>query len=161
LQETSLVGARVQDVFQFARVQAAVLDVLASGATLSGVLIPLEERCRGRVLCASLSPVSQGSQKPRKVLLQAYELEGRLVIDEKTGRILEANEAAARMFAARIEDLVGQPVGAVNAFRRPGAQNSLWDELSRKTSVYLGKFIHAIGGTQKVEVEAVLLLQDA
>lgn len=153
-------GMRVQDVFRLGRVHLSVLDVLASGVAVDGVLIPLEAGEGGRVLCASLSPVKTGSEKPRLVVLRAYELAARLVIDEATERIVEANEAAAQLLGVSAQSLIGQPVGAWEALRRQGSE-SVWQQLTRKTTLYLGRFAHAVGGGRKVRIEAALLAPEA
>jgi hypothetical protein len=151
-------GARLHDVFPSPHVRAAVLDVLAGGTRADGIVLPAPG---GLALCASVLPLPPGRPKPRSVLLRASRLDGRLVVEEHTGRILEANEAAALAFGARMEDLIGSTVADLEPFRPDTPQHlSAWKRLTCRTTLYLGQFASAWNG-RGARVEAVLLAPDA
>lgn len=152
-----LKGKRIDELFQSGDLHASVLDVLASGQAVQGVLIPLAEGETKRYLCANLSPLPAGAKKPNKVLLHAHELDGWLLADAETGEIVGANEGGATAFGSNMETILGKSLWGSEALTNPQERESIFTALNRRGSMYLGRFRQRTQGGD-VELEGTLVL---
>ena len=60
-------GKRIDELFPSSDLRASILDVLASGQPVEGVLVPIADGGNTRYLCANLSPVPADAQKPSRI----------------------------------------------------------------------------------------------
>ncbi len=150
-------GKKIQDIFPGAQFHAFVLDVLASGLPVNGEIVQLTS---GEYLCVSLYPLAANAPKPKKVLLTAHVLDAQLYVDEASGVVLEANEAAGELFGEPVEYLIGQSIWSLQPFATDETRRSTLEALTRKKSLYLGAFkLHAKEDAE-VELEAALVLTE-
>jgi hypothetical protein len=151
-----IVGERIRNIFPGTQFHAAVLDVLASGQPVIGEIVQLAS---GDYLCVSLQPLPPNTRKPKKVLVSAEPWDGQLCVDEESGEIIQANEAAAAVFGMPVEYLIGQCIWSLPPFATPGTKGSTLEALDRKKPVYLGTFKQP-SGDGEVELEAALVVVD-
>jgi hypothetical protein len=143
---------RVDKLFPESEVAASVLDVLASGTPAENVLVRMGSGHEGRFLCAHFSPLPSAA-KPKKVLMQAWEMKTCFVLDGETGLPLEATSAADAVFGnpPRFDELLSNPetrAAALAGVARDGAK-------------HLGRFKHRRPDGSEVELELALVLADA
>jgi hypothetical protein len=150
-------GKMVHDIFPATEIYAFVLDVLASGQPVHGELIRLTS---GEYLCVSLCPLPANVPKPKKVLLTANVLDAQLYVDEESGVVLEANEAAGVLFGEPVEYLIGQSIWSLQPFAVEETRRSTLEALTRKNSLYLGAFRLHSKVDAEVELEAAMVLVD-
>ena len=151
---------RVDELFPAGDLRASVLDVLASGLPVEGILVPIEDNGKTRYLCASLYPVPAGAPKPKKVLLRAHELDGWILADADTGEIIRANHGGATAFGSDVESIAGMSLWASPALTKPQDREIVFAALNRSGSRYLGRFRQANAAGEAVEFEGVLVRQD-
>jgi len=128
---------RLDKLFPSSDIAACALDVLASGIASENVLVRLDN---GRYLLFSLYP-SPSADKPKQVLMKAWEMTAQAMIDAETGEILET-------FGT---ELTAPPASAwrvaLNAAVTKGQQ-------------YLGRFQHRRTDGSDVRMESFLVLVD-
>src|ERR1039457_530884 len=56
-------GKRIDELFPSSDLRASVLDVLASGQPVEGILVPIEDGGKTRYLCANLSPLPADARR--------------------------------------------------------------------------------------------------
>ena len=136
---------RIDKLFPASDIAGHVLDVLSSGLQSDNVLVRLRGGDAERYLCACLRP-SPSSAKPKKVRIEASEMNAYLVLDGETGEILETNEVA--------KTVLGETT------RLPGESSWLPSvrDAARTGSHYLGRFKHHRPDGREVELEAILAL---
>jgi PAS domain-containing protein len=147
----------IHDIFPATQIYAFVLDVLTSGQPVHGELIRLTN---GEYLCVSLFPLPANVPKPKKVLLTANVLDAQLYVDEETGVVLEANEAASALFGEPVEYLIGQSIWSLQPFAAEETRRSTLEALTRKNSLYLGAFKLHSKVDAEVDLEAAMVLLD-
>lgn len=153
-----LSGKRIDELFPSSDLRASVLDVLASGQPVEGVLVPMEDGGKTRYLCANLSPVPADARKPSKVLLQAHELDGRVLADAETGEIISSNEGGARALGSDVETILGKSLWGSEVLTNPEERDSILAGLIRRGSMYLGHFSQRNSTGEAVELEGALVL---
>jgi hypothetical protein len=159
LRETGrLSGKRIDELFPAGDLRASVLDVLASGQPVEGVLVPMIDGGKTRYLCANLSPLPADARKPSKVLLRAHELDGWVLADAETGEIIRANEGGARALGSDVETIPGKTLWGSEALTNPEERASILAGLNRRGSVYLGHFSQRHSTGDAVELEGALVL---
>lgn len=151
---------RIDELFPAGDLRASILDVLASGLPVEGILVPIEDNGKTRYLCASLSPLPAGAPKPKKVLLRAHELDGWIVANADTGEIISANEGGARAFGSDVENISGTSLWASQALTKPQDREIVLAALDRGGSRYLGRFRQTNSAGEVIEVEGVLIRQE-
>jgi hypothetical protein len=152
-----LSGKRIDELFPSSDLRASVLDVLASGQTVKGVLVPIEDGGRTRYLCANLSPVPADARKPNKVLLRAHELDGWVLADAQTGEIIGANEVGARALGSDAATIPGKSLWESEALTNPVERDTIFAGLTRRGSVYLGRLWQKNSTGEAVELEGALV----
>jgi hypothetical protein len=151
-------GKRIDELFPSSDLRAAVLDVLASGQPVEGVLVPIEDGAKTRFLCANLSPEPADGQKPKKVLLRAHELDGWVLADAETGGIISANERGARALGSNMETILGKSLWSSEVLANPEERDSIFADLNRRGSMYLGRFGQGNSTGESLELEGALVL---
>jgi hypothetical protein len=151
-------GKRIDELFPSSDLRASVLDVLASGQRVEGVLVPIEEGGKTRYLCATLSPLPADAPKPKKVLLRAHELDGWVLADAETGEIIGSNERGARALWSDVETILGKSLWGSEPLMNPDERDSILAGLIRCRSVYLGRFSQSNSTGKAVELEGAIAL---
>ena len=151
-------GKRIGELFPSSDLRASVLDVLASGQPVEGILVPIEDGGKTRYLCANLSPVPAGAQKPKKVLLRAHELDGWVLADAETGGIISVNERGARALGSNVETILGKSLWSSEVLTNPKRRDSIFADLNRRGSMYLGRFVQRNSTGESLELEGALVL---
>ena len=141
-------GKRIDELFPSSDLRASVLDVLASGQPVEGVLVPIEDGGKTRYLCANLSPV----------LLRAHELDGWVLADAETGKIISANERGARALGSKVETISGKSLWSSEVLANPEERDSIFADLNRRGSTYLGRFGQRNSTGEALELEGALVL---
>ena len=149
---------RIDELFPSSDLHASVLDVLASGQPVEGVLVPIEDGGKTRYLCANLSPLPPGARKPKKVLLRAHELDGWVLADAETGEIISANEAGAAALGSQVETIPGKSLWGSEVLANPAERDSIFAGLNRTGSKYLGRFWQRNAMGEALELEGSLVL---
>ncbi len=135
---------RIDKLFPQTDVAGSVLDVLASGVAAENVLIRMRGEGSERFLCASFRPYPS-SEKPKSVLMEAWEMKPCLALDGETGEVLEGGEA--------------EPEYAGD-FARESSLAAGVSEALRAGSHYLGRFRRRRLDGREIELEAMLILDD-
>ena len=151
-------GKRIDELFPSSDLRASILDVLASGQPVEGVLVPIEDGGKTRYLCANLSPVPADAPKPKKVLLRAHELDGWVLADAETGKIISANERGARALGSKVETIPGKSLWSSEVLANPEERDSIFADLNRRGSTYLGRFGQRNSTGEALELEGALVL---
>ena len=156
-------GKRIDELFPSSDLRASVLDVLASGQAVDGVLVPIEEGGKARYLCATLSPLPANAPKPKRVLLRAHELDGWVLADAETGEIIGSNERGARALWSDVETILGKSLWGSEPLMNPEVMNpderdSILAGSIRRGSVYLGRFSQSNSTGEAVELEGAMAL---
>ena len=151
-------GKRIDELFPSSDLRASVLDVLASGQAVEGVLVPIEEGGKTRYLCATLSPLPADAPKPKRVLLRAHELDGWVLADAETGEIIGSNERGARALWSDVETILGKSLWDSAPLMNPDERDSILAGLIRRGSVYLGRFSQSNSTGEAVELEGAMAL---
>jgi len=128
---------RVDKLFPSSDVAACALDVLASGIASENMLVRLDN---GRYVLVSLYP-TPSADKPKQVLMKAWEMAAQALIDADTGDILET-------FGSELT------VPPASAFR------AALSAAVTKGQQYLGRFQHRRMDGSEVQMESVLVLVD-
>ena len=152
-----LSGKRIDELFPSSELRASVLDVLASGQPVGGVLLPIDDGGKTRYLCAKLSGVPADARKPSKVLIRAHELDGWVLADAETGEITDSNESGARALGSDVETILGKSLWGSEVLTSPVERESTLAGLNRRGSVYLGRFSQRSPAGEVVELEGVLV----
>jgi hypothetical protein len=155
-----LKGKRIDELFPATDIRAEVLDVLASGQPLKNVLLPVEGASGTCYLTASLLPVESDGRKPRKILLQANELLGELLIDEDSGEILAMNNAAAEVLRGEPGEWMGRSVWKSGILNDAGKRRVSLAILERKRALHLGRVSLSANRGQQIELEGALVLAE-
>lgn len=155
-----LVGKRIDELFPATDIRAQTLDVLASGEPLKNVLLSLQGETGTCYLTASLLPLDTDGRKPKKILLQARELLGELVIDEDTGEILAMNHAAAEVLGGEPGEWMGRSVWKSGILGDAGKRRVSLAMLERKRALHLGRFSMSAARGRRVELEGALVLAE-
>jgi hypothetical protein len=151
-------GKRIDELFPYSDLHASVLDVLASGRPVEGVLVAIEDGGKRRYLCANLSPAPGGEQRPKKVLLRAYELDGWVLADAETGEIVNANQAGATALGSDMRTVIGKSLWGSLALTNPETRDSFLADLNRNGSTYLGHFGQRNSRGEALDLEGALVL---
>lgn len=149
---------RIDELFPSSDLRASVLDVLASGQPVEGVLVPIEDGGKTRYLCANLSPLPADARKPKKVLLRAHELDGWVLADAETGEIISANQRGARALGSDVETISGKSLWSSEVLANAGGRDSIFANLNRRGSMYLGRFGQRNSTGESLELEGTLVL---
>src|SRR5579872_5274165 len=88
---------RIDKLFPESDVAACVLDVLASGVALENVVVRFPDTAEERFYRMNFRPKS-GAGKPKRVVIEACEMHAWLMLDGRTGQVLQANQAAQEVF---------------------------------------------------------------
>ena len=143
---------RVDKLFPASDVAACVLDVLASGIPAENVMVRMGSGPGERFLCAHFLPLPSAA-KPKKVLMQAWEMRACFVLDGETGQTLEATSAANAIF--------GDAASFAEVLPNPETRAAALAGVARDGAKYLGKFRHRRPDGTEVELESALVLADA
>lgn len=148
---------RIEELFPSGELRASILDVLASGRPVEGVLVPMENGGKTRYLCANLSPLPAGAPKPKQVMMRAHELDGWVLADGETGEIISANEGGAAALGSDAEKIVGKSLWETKVLTNPEERDSIFAELDRRGALYLGCFGQSNSKGEAIELEGALL----
>jgi hypothetical protein len=151
-------GKRIDELFPYSDVRASVLDVLASGRPVEGVLVAIKDGGNTRYLCANLSPVPAGAPRPKRVLLRAHEMDRWVLADAETGEIVRANEGGATALGSDVRTILGKSLWGSEALTNPEERDSILADLNRCGSTYLGRFRQCTATGEALELEGALVL---
>jgi len=138
---------RIDKIFPGSEVASYVLDVLASGEPFEHVVARIGAAADERFFSLTFTPLPSKA-KPKKVLIEACEMTARLVLDRRTGRILDSNKSAREIF--------GDTHEAARFLRTVDGVKTALGGMTRTRSQYLGTFKHCRADGCVVEVESVL-----
>jgi PAS fold len=153
-------GKRIDEVFPASDIRASILDVLASGESLEGVVIPVGAVGSQRYLCATLQPLSENGAKPREVAMQVGEFEGRIVVEGQGAEIVGMNEVAAKALGTSAAALRGKSVWALDSLGAERISGPYAQALEHRRPRYLGRFSFVSATGKRIELEGALVPVD-
>jgi hypothetical protein len=142
---------RVDKLFPASEVAACVLDVLASGTPTENVLVRMGSGPGERYLCAQFLPLPSAA-KPKKVLMQTWEMKACFVLDGETGQTLEATP---------VDEVFGNTPQFDEVLRNPETRATALAGVARDGAKYLGRFKHRRPDGTEVELESMLVVAGA
>ena len=156
---TGPVNQRVDKLFPGSEVGAYVLDVLSSGKAVENCVIGLGGPNHGRYLWANFHPLpaGAGSQKVKKVLMQAWETNTRLLLDRVTGTVLEAKGEVQPPLGGNASELHKDSPWRVMPDLTEAEFEQALAAAERKGTHYVGRFQHRRPAGCAVEMETLLM----
>jgi hypothetical protein len=156
------VNQRIDKLFPGSEVGAYVLDVLSSGNAVENCVIGLGGKDHGRYLWANFHPLPAGvtPKKVKKVLMQAWETNTRLLLDRVTGKVLEAKGDAQPLLGGSASELHKDSPWRVMPDLTEAEFEQALAIAERKGTHYLGRFQQRRPDGSNVEMETLLMFVD-